>query len=44
VTTGGPVPSFFDCVIPIEDTELIVDSNDANAPKKIKIMKEMQKD
>jgi molybdopterin biosynthesis enzyme len=38
VTTGGPVPSIFDCVIPIEDAELQQDQT------KIKLMKSMVKD
>lgn len=34
VTTGGPVPDFFNAVIPIEETELVEEG-------KIKILKQM---
>jgi molybdopterin biosynthesis enzyme len=34
VTTGGPVSSYFDSVIPVEETEYIDDSH-------IKILKQM---
>mmetsp|Transcript_44199 Transcript_44199/g.32183 ORF Transcript_44199/g.32183 Transcript_44199/m.32183 type:complete len:115 (-) Transcript_44199:145-489(-) len=34
VTTGGPVPSHFDCVLPIEETDLV-------SPNQIKVKKQM---
>ena len=41
VTTGGPVPSYFDAVIPIEDTELVSYSSEANANTLIKLTRSM---
>ncbi len=38
VTTGGPVPSYYDAVLPIEETELSPDKT------KIKVTKQMNKD
>jgi len=37
VTTGGPIPSYYDSVLPVEETELFEGGN------KIRVLKQMAK-